>query len=449
MKTDIVITDICMPDMDGFRLLEIIDLEMDIPLIMMSAYDRIDNIMRSVKHGVRDYLVKPVEMKELKNKWQQVIRKTIFDLNKLHPTSAELVGNSLPPNKRRDKLIEQEDETNILSHWESSAHKKSRVTWTADLHKKFVDALQQLEVNKVFSKKMLEIMNEPELSRGNIASHLQKYRILLNKQQARRSQERDKNTGTNRTFGHLHNGSSIALSDTQGLPVINNYGSDPGSSHAASKTLCPEQNFLPSPMSYQTPPTMPISVLGNVPQSPICLANPHPQPESNGMKFQEISQRRQMANHSEMSSHMSKFEASQSGPSSSPPSSAFAEVVFEAYCCPPAAFNLIGIDYQMLGDATTEMLPISQPADSLVGPLQASSPGHREEKSLETSNGRGGLDLCKQTTGFSCDIQGSTIDDSMGNDQMMFLPLLDNHNSYSSPDDDISIMVKQIAKMVS
>ncbi|GMI64966.1 hypothetical protein HRI_000165900 [Hibiscus trionum] len=61
--------------MDGFKLLEHIDLEMDFPVIMMSADDGKHVVMKGVTHGACDYLIKPVRIEVLKNIWQHVVRK--------------------------------------------------------------------------------------------------------------------------------------------------------------------------------------------------------------------------------------------------------------------------------------------------------------------------------------------------------------------------------------
>ncbi|KAG2726410.1 hypothetical protein I3760_01G111500 [Carya illinoinensis] len=72
---DIVISDVHMPDMDGFKLLEYIELEMDLPVILMSADGEKNVVMKGVTHGACDYLIKPVRMEALKNIWQHVVRK--------------------------------------------------------------------------------------------------------------------------------------------------------------------------------------------------------------------------------------------------------------------------------------------------------------------------------------------------------------------------------------
>lgn len=55
--------------------------------------------------------------------------------------------------------------------------KKMKVDWTSELHKKFVQAVEQLGVDQAIPSKILEVMKVEGLTRHNVASHLQKYRM--------------------------------------------------------------------------------------------------------------------------------------------------------------------------------------------------------------------------------------------------------------------------------
>lgn len=54
--------------------------------------------------------------------------------------------------------------------------RKMKVDWTPDLHRRFVQAVEQLGVDKAVPSRILELMGIDYLTRHNIASHLQKYR---------------------------------------------------------------------------------------------------------------------------------------------------------------------------------------------------------------------------------------------------------------------------------
>ncbi|XP_011100813.1 two-component response regulator ARR2 isoform X2 [Sesamum indicum] len=191
---DIVISDVHMPDMDGFKLLEHVGLEMDLPVIMMSADDSKNVVMKGVTHGACDYLIKPVRMEALKNIWQHVVRKkkhewkekdfeqsgSVDEVERQHKppedvdySSSANEGNWKNSKKRKDEEDEAEERD------DSSTLKKPRVVWSVELHQQFVTAVNQLGIDKAVPKKILELMNVPGLTRENVASHLQKYRLYL------------------------------------------------------------------------------------------------------------------------------------------------------------------------------------------------------------------------------------------------------------------------------
>nr|UER86424.1 two-component response regulator-like APRR2 protein 1 [Cucurbita pepo] len=63
-----------------------------------------------------------------------------------------------------------------VNHSAGSKAKKSKVDWSPELHKKFVQAVEQLGIDHAIPSKILELMKVEGLTRHNVASHLQKYR---------------------------------------------------------------------------------------------------------------------------------------------------------------------------------------------------------------------------------------------------------------------------------
>nr|QSD99621.1 MYB family transcription factor [Melilotus albus] len=196
---DLVISDVAMPDMDGFKLLELVGLEMDLPVIMLSGYSDTSMVLKGVTHGACDYLVKPVRLEELRNIWQHVVRKKKTDSkdenqvpNISGGNNQNILENSADQNKRLGKRRKEQDEEEEEEEDEGtgdgdgdendpSSQKKPRVVWSAELHKKFLDAVSQLGPDKAVPKKILELMNVEGITRENVASHLQKFRLYLKK----------------------------------------------------------------------------------------------------------------------------------------------------------------------------------------------------------------------------------------------------------------------------
>lgn len=63
------------------------------------------------------------------------------------------------------------------------ALKRPRLVWTPPLHKRFVDAVSHLGIKNAVPKTIMQLMNVEGLTRENVASHLQKYRLYLKRLQ--------------------------------------------------------------------------------------------------------------------------------------------------------------------------------------------------------------------------------------------------------------------------
>ncbi|XP_039068952.1 two-component response regulator ARR11-like isoform X2 [Hibiscus syriacus] len=164
----------------------------------MSVDGETSRVMKGVQHGACDYLLKPIRMKELRNIWQHVFRKKINEVRDIESlegieslqmtrsgcdlfNDGHFLGGDDTTSGRKRKDADNKQEDRDLT--DPSSTKKARVVWTVDLHQKFVKAVNQIGFDKVGPKKILDLMNVPWLTRENVASHLQKYRLYLSRLQ--------------------------------------------------------------------------------------------------------------------------------------------------------------------------------------------------------------------------------------------------------------------------
>ncbi|GJT74788.1 two-component response regulator ARR12-like protein [Tanacetum coccineum] len=149
-------------------------------------------VMKGITHGACDYLVKLVRLKELRNVWEHVIRKKVESKSQPksnnnqdksnHEGKGGQEADSGDPygkfnRKRKDKDEDFKDNGNEDD--KSSTQKKPRVVWFIELHRKFIAAVNSLGIEKAVPKRILDLMNVEGLTRENVASHLQKYRLYL------------------------------------------------------------------------------------------------------------------------------------------------------------------------------------------------------------------------------------------------------------------------------
>ncbi len=77
-KFDFVVTDINMPNMDGFGLLAAIKADevlRHLPVLMVTAEARKEDIVRAAKEGAAGYIVKPFTKATLEEKVQKIVQK--------------------------------------------------------------------------------------------------------------------------------------------------------------------------------------------------------------------------------------------------------------------------------------------------------------------------------------------------------------------------------------
>lgn len=164
-------------------------------------------VLKGVTHGAVDFLIKPVRMAELSNMWQHVVRKRAR-----RPSEERgLDGPPGPPSKRAGSVSsgdfgalpadaaappdttagpgppaapeskKRTPEDRDAGSAPQQGTKRPRVHWSGQMHSQFVAAVNKLGIDKAVPKKILELMTVEGLTRENVASHLQKYRLYLKK----------------------------------------------------------------------------------------------------------------------------------------------------------------------------------------------------------------------------------------------------------------------------
>lgn len=204
-----------------------------------------NTVLKGVTHGAVDFLIKPVRLEELSNMWQHVVRKRRqqaadydgsdaappcshsgsdldgpeqigrgsdgggssrqlgaafafpvagssgagdFGGQAAAPAAAAGGGNPTSTGTRKRSTAEERDGATPAAGAAAATTvapqpttKRPRVQWTSEMHSQFVAAVNRLGIDKAVPKKILELMTVEGLTRENVASHLQKYRLYLKK----------------------------------------------------------------------------------------------------------------------------------------------------------------------------------------------------------------------------------------------------------------------------
>ncbi len=71
----LAIIDINMPGMDGFEFCQTVQSYSDLPVIMLTAVDEEETVIRGIEHYAEDYITKPFSPRELVARVQRVLRR--------------------------------------------------------------------------------------------------------------------------------------------------------------------------------------------------------------------------------------------------------------------------------------------------------------------------------------------------------------------------------------
>ncbi len=100
---DLVLLDVQMPELDGFQVLERMKADMalrEIPVIMISANDEFENVLRCIKLGADDYVAKPVNGELLRARVEASLER-----KRLRDQEAGYLAELEAEKQRADKLL--------------------------------------------------------------------------------------------------------------------------------------------------------------------------------------------------------------------------------------------------------------------------------------------------------------------------------------------------------
>lgn len=73
---DLIVADVMMPNLDGYELTRAVrDVNREIPILLVTAKDQFDDMQRGFRAGADDYMIKPINVKELLLRVEALLRR--------------------------------------------------------------------------------------------------------------------------------------------------------------------------------------------------------------------------------------------------------------------------------------------------------------------------------------------------------------------------------------
>uniref|UniRef100_A0A0E0BZR5 HTH myb-type domain-containing protein n=1 Tax=Oryza meridionalis TaxID=40149 RepID=A0A0E0BZR5_9ORYZ len=134
-------------------------------------YDRSPPPPRGKKKDDEERSSSLLEEKDAKNGGDEVLSAVTTE-----DSSAGAAKSCSPSAEGHSKRKPSSSSSSAAAGKNSHGKRKVKVDWTPELHRRFVQAVEQLGIDKAVPSRILELMGIECLTRHNIASHLQKYR---------------------------------------------------------------------------------------------------------------------------------------------------------------------------------------------------------------------------------------------------------------------------------
>ncbi len=85
-KIDLMLLDIMMPEMDGFATCMEMRKRSDLPIVMLTALNRPDDIVHGFNLGADDYITKPFTFREVEVRLQAILRRVYWSQERTEPS---------------------------------------------------------------------------------------------------------------------------------------------------------------------------------------------------------------------------------------------------------------------------------------------------------------------------------------------------------------------------
>ena len=113
---DLIISDIMMPEMDGFAFAEKVrEVNKHIPILFVSAKDDLPSKQKGFQIGIDDYMVKPIELAELEMRVRALLRRANIEMERklmignlvldADAMTAEIDGEEIPVATREFNIL--------------------------------------------------------------------------------------------------------------------------------------------------------------------------------------------------------------------------------------------------------------------------------------------------------------------------------------------------------